>query len=311
MRTFFKIIGSRQALSALILATCIIGCQKAITVEQQPYEERISIESLLQPGEIPKAFVARMVPFFENIQQQTPSSLFVPDAEVVILSDQGSDTLRPDSTYNRFFCRWEPHYIGSAPIRANTRYDLRVTHSGQLYTASTVTNVPVVSIDSVSYTAAFTDIFGGHEGVIVDFTDIPGQDNQYRFLTTRPLTNEHETTDDLEYSSECLDDGETVVVRETGRFVYFDDNRDGAPVRFVAEPAYTQFKDDPSTVYIQSLDEKAAHFYDTLDRQQEANINPFAEPISLYTNIEGTIGIFAAVNLSPPVHFVFPEDHIN
>ena len=102
-----------------------------------------------------------------------------------------------------------------------------------------------------------------------------------------------------------------MVVRETGRFVYFDDNRDGAPVRFVAEPAYTQFKDDPSTVYIQSLDREAAHFYDTLDRQQEANINPFAEPISLYTNIEGAIGIFGAVNLSPPVHFVFPEDHIN
>ncbi len=293
---------------AVLLAS---GCQKAITVEQQPYTEKISIESLLQPGTIPRVYVNRTVPFFVATETQTPSSLFVPDAEVVMASGGEVDIFRADSTFNRFFCRWEPFYVGNIEIRADTQYELRVTHRGRTYTATTTTNVPAVRIDSVSYTSAFTDIYGGHEGVIVDFVDLPNQDNQYRFYTTRPLHNKHETTDDLEYASTCLPDGEFVEVTEVGRFVYFDDNLDGAPVRFVAEPAYTQFEGDESLVYVQSLDEQAAFFYDTLDRQHEANINPFTEPVFLYTNIEGAIGVFGAVNLSPPYPFVFPEDHLN
>lgn len=300
-----------HSLTVLLLGLLAAGCQKTITVEQQPYAEKISIESLLQPGEIPKAYINHTVPFFKNIKGQTPSSLFVPDAQVVIEGNGMADFLVADSTFNRFFCRWEPHYTGTLTIQDNTTYTLHVTHHGRTYTATTVTNVAAVTIDSVSYTAAFVDIYGGHEGVIVDFRDLPNQDNQYRFKTVRPLHNGHETTDDLEYSSTCLPDDEFVEVTEYGRFVYFDDNLDGAPVRFIAEPAYTQFKGDESLVYIQSLDEQVGFFYDTLDRQHEANINPFAEPVFLYTNIEGAIGVFGAVNLSPPIHFVFPEDHLN
>ncbi len=301
---------SRWMLS-IMLGLLAVGCQKAITVEQQPYTPKISIEGLLQPGAIPKIYINRTVPFFRAVETQTASNLFVRDAEVMVASGGTVDFFRADSTFNRFFCRWEPFYIGTTEIRDNTQYELRVVHQGRTYTATTMTNLPTVKIDSVSYTDAFTDIYGGHEGVIVDFMDLLNQDNQYRFYTTRPLTNKHETTDDLEYSSTCLPDGEFVEITEVSRFVYFDDNLDGAPVRFVAEPAYTQFKGDESLVYIQSIDEQVAFFYDTLDRQHEANINPFTEPVFLYTNIEGAIGVFGAVNLSDPVRFIFPEDHIN
>ena len=300
-------------LVAVGLTICLLatGCQKTITLEQQPYTEKISIEGLLQPGEIPKVYVNRTAPFFVNPAGQTASSLFVKDAQIVIEGNGNVDFLEADSTFNQFFCRWEPYYVGQAAILDNTTYELRVTHAGKTYTASAMTNVSAVQIDSVSYTTSFTDIFGGHEGVILDFTDLPNQGNQYRFMISRKLTNEHETTDDLEYSSTCLPDEEVIDVIEYGRFVYFDDNLDGAPVRFVAEPAYTQFQGDESTVFIQSLDEQVGFFYDTLDRQHEANINPFAEPVFLYSNIEGAIGVFGAVNRSAPIPFVFPEDHLN
>ena len=101
---------------------------------------------------------------------------------------------------------------------------------------------------------------------------------------------------------------ETVEVVEIGRFVYFDVNLDGAPVRFVVEPAYTARKDDEGLIYIQSLDKATAEFYDTLDLQREANINPFVEPVFLNSNVEGAIGIFGAVARSVPVRFVFPQD---
>ncbi len=289
-----------------LVLLALSGCIKTIPVEQQPYEEKVVIEGLIQPDSLPKIYVNRSVPFFTR--DQTPSSLFLPDAEVVIVSPDGVDVLEPDSTFDRFWCRYEPFYTGSVPIRADTQYELRVTHRGRTYTATATTNLPAIEIDSLDYVAEFTDIFGGHEGVIVDFMDVPGQANQYRFLMTRPLDNKHETVDDREYASTCLPDGELVSVDEIGRFVYFDKNLDGAPVRFVIEPAYTHRKGDLGFVAIQSLDRQAAEFYDTLDRQREANINPFVEPVFLQSNIEGAIGVFGAANSAPPVRFVFPQD---
>ena len=303
-----------EGTAALFLVSCLLvlaGCQKTIIVEQQAYDESLSIESLLQPGEIPRAYINRTVPFFASIGKETPSSLFLRGVNVVLVGNEITDVFHADSTYNQFFCRWEPFYIGNQPVGENVSYELRVEFRGQTYSASTVTNVSAVEIDSVSYTSAFTDIYGGHEGVIVDFSDLPGEGDNYRFKITRVLNNEHETTDDLEYSSTCLADGEEILIDEFGRFVYFDANLDEAPVRFVAEPAYTQFEGDESFVYIQSLDINVARFYDTLDRQHEANRNPFTEPVFLDSNIEGALGVFGAVNISQPYFFRFPEDHVN
>jgi hypothetical protein len=124
----------------------------------------------------------------------------------------------------------------------------------------------------------------------------------------RVLNNTHETVDDFEYSSTCMADGETMIMKEYSRFVYFDRGVDGAQVRFVVEPAYTHRKGDTGVIYIQSMDLKSAEFYDKLDRQRESNINPFIEPVFLDNKIEGAIGVFGAIAQSPPVDYVFPMD---
>lgn len=293
-----------------ILATALVaaGCTKTIPVTVDTYAPRVAIESLLEPGTTPRVHVNSTVPFFSNAQ--APSELFVRGAEVVISSNLGSETLVADSTYDRFFCRWQPYYQGSQVVQENVEYTLTVSVNGQTYSASTTTDVEPVEIDSVSYTSSFTDLYGGHEGVIVDFMDLAGQANQYRFQMDRPLDNMHETVDDFEIRSVCLDDGETYVVQEIGRFVYFDTNFDGAPVRFVVEPAYTNRKGDPGTVYIQSMDRASAEFYDVLDRQRESNINPFIEPVFLDSKIPGAIGVFGSIAKSAPFPFVFPEDSL-
>lgn len=297
---------TRSLFSVVALGLFLTGCVKTIPVDPGPYEEKIVIESLLQPGDVPTVYLNSSVPFFDD--RSTPSGLFIRGASVVIASDTGADILEPDSVYNRFWCRWEPFYKGSVPIAADTDYRLEIRVDDRMYSAETTTDVEPVEITSTDYVATFTDIYGGHEGVIVDFDDIRGERNWYRFRMDRPLDSRHETVDDFEYSSTCLTGDETAVVREFGRFVYSDDDVDGAPVRFVVEPAYTHYKGDTGTIYIQSLDAAAAEFYDTLDRQREANINPFIEPVFLQSQIEGAIGVFGSVNLSAPVDYVFPED---
>lgn len=289
-----------------LVALYSVGCTKTIPVELDTYEQRVAIEGLLQPGTLPRIFVSRTVPFFTD--GQSPSDLFVRGAQVTIASMDGVDMLVADSVYDSFWCRYELFYSGSIQTRDNIAYTLTVATGGETFTASTTTSVSPVTIDSASYTSNFTDLYGGHEGVIIDFADIAGQPNQYRVRIDRPLSSLHETVDDFEYSSECLGDGETALVKEYGRFVYFDTSFDGAPVRFVVEPAYTHRKDDTAVIYIQSLDLKAAEYFDILDRQRESNINPFIEPVFLESRIDGAIGVFGSANLSPGFPFVFPED---
>ncbi len=292
-----------SVLSAMIFC---VGCVKTITVDPGPYEDKLAIEGLLLPGEAPTVYLNRTVPFFESAT--APSELFIRNTSVFILSVNGVDELVADSTYNKFWCRWEPFYRGSIVIVEDIEYTLNVLWRGESWSATTVTDIDAVTITSTDYVESFTDIYGGHEGVIVDFDDLIGQKNQYRFQMDRPLNNTHETVDDFEISSSCLADGETFTVQEFGRFVYYDTDLDGAPIRFVVEPAYTHFKDDVATVYIQSLNREVADYYDVLDRQREANINPFIEPVFLKTQIPGAIGVFGAINRSLPVHYVFPKD---
>ncbi|MDX1429724.1 MAG: DUF4249 family protein [Rhodothermales bacterium] len=287
-------------------ASVLLGCTKTITVEQQPYEPRLAIESLLMPGQPPRVYLSTTVPFFSSVQ--TPSTLFARGASITIDGPGGADALAADSTFNKFWCRWEPYYEGAIPITQGATYELELAFGGQTFSASAVTDLPAVTIDSVSYVTNFVDIYGGHEGVVVDFVDIPGRADQYRFEMIRLVDSRHETVDDREYSSVCLDEGEVIETPDVGRFVYFDDRLDGAPVRFVVEPAHINFEGDVAFIYVQSLDRNAAEFYDRLDRQRESNINPFIEPVFLNEVAPGLTGVFGAMNRSEPVRFVFPLD---
>ncbi|MBO6573942.1 MAG: DUF4249 family protein [Rhodothermales bacterium] len=295
-----------RATLLVLAALSLLGCKKTIGITEQPYRPTMAIEGLLMPGETPRIYLNETVPFFSS--RLTPSQLFVDDAVVNILGPDGLDQLVVDSTYSRWWCRWEPFYAGSIQIRENATYTLSLTRRGQSYTAEATTNVPAATISDVSYVETFVDIYGGHEGVVVNFDDIPGRSDQYRFEMVRELDTRHETVDDREYRSPCLAEDEKVWQTDVGRFVYFDDRLDGAPVRFVVEPAHTNYKDDKALVYIQSLDREAAEFYERLDRQREANVNPFIEPVFLETGVHGLIGVFSAMNRSEPMPFVFPLD---
>ncbi|NNE69707.1 MAG: DUF4249 family protein [Rhodothermales bacterium] len=290
-----------------VLAVLLMGgCKVNVAVDQQPYTPKLAVEGLIEPGSAPRVYLTTTVPFFTPTQ--TPSSLFVPDASVSILGPDSLDDLVVDSTWSDFWCRWEPFYQGAITVRENADYRLNISHRGEAFTATARTDLPAVRIDTVSYVATFVDIYGGHEGVVVDFMDTPGRPDQYRFEMVRTLDDRHTTVDDREYASTCISEGQQIRQSDVGRFVYFDDRLDGAPVRFVIEPAHINFKGDEATVYIQSLDANVADYYDRLDRQREANVNPFIEPVFLDSQIPGMIGVFGAIRRSPAVHFIFPED---
>ncbi len=297
----------KKILSSLLLAAVcfIIGCQKEIILSQPPYTSRPSIQGLIEPDSIPIIYFNRTIPFFTG--STNTGSLVIRNAIVELTSVNGTDIFYLDSTYDRILCKYFYFYKGTTPILWNTTYNLSITDSVENYTATTTTAISPSTIDSITYTSAFTDIYGEHEGVIVYLKDVPSQVNYYRYEMVRIITDSTKYRE-INLSSYCIG-LDTITITELGRSVYSDQNIDGQEIIIIVEPAYSHYEGLETLVRIQTIDKAAYDFYDQLDKQKLGILNPFVEPTFLKDGQFGNkaIGFFGCKTHSPPLAFVFPE----
>ncbi len=290
MKILFKII--------MVFPFLIInGCEKNIVLPIHNYKSQLSVECILEPDKVPVLYLGKTVSYFDTLS--TNQDLFVDNARVIISSIQSKDTLKVASKYNYYRCQQEYFYQGAVPVVLGRVYHLRIEHDGNIYEADTETNVRPVQIDSVSYVANFSDLYGEHEGVVVHFTDLPNEQNYYRYRMDRVLTQSQKDIPNCATGP--------YAATELGRSVYFDTNVDGAHLTIVIEPAFKHNAGDTAHIYLQTLDAASARFFDDLDRQKSAKINPFIEPVFITSNIPGAFGIFGACNYSDAVNFTYPE----
>lgn len=289
---------------AIIGIVILYSCQKDIKLKPLQSENQLSIECILIPGQIPQLFLQSSVSFFSP--NTTPSQLFVRGASVSI-TGSSTDNLVADSVFDNFRCRWIPFYKGAILSQMGQTYNLSVTYDGKTYTASTTIDQPKVSISTTSYVAEFHDVYGAHEGVIVNFTDVAGTENFYRYQMSRAIDSSVYGASNLGLIHSTCTNGAFFYIREFSRSIYFDKGLDGQNMQLVVEPAYGHGQGDTAFVFVQSLDKNSAEFYDNLDKQKLAQYNPFIEPVFLKTKITGCIGVFGSAVVSDSLLFVYPE----
>lgn len=288
----------------LLVILLFNSCQKDIKIAPLPYESQLSIECILYPGKVPQLYLSKSVPFFDS--NSTPSQLFVHDA-VVTITGNSVDNLVADSVFDNFRCRWVPFYKGSIPAVIGETYTLSVTYAGKTYTSTTTINQPKATISSTDFVHSFHDVYGDHEGVIMNFNDIAGSENFYRFQMNRVVDSTVYGASNLGLvHSTCIGSGHFNYT-ELGRSIYFDKGLDGQSMQFVIEPALKHKQGDVTYLFLQSLDKNSAEFYDNIDKQKLAQLNPFVEPVYLKTKIEGCIGVFGSAVISDSVLFIYPE----
>ncbi len=291
-------------LFGMFLLLFVSSCEKIISVPVQPYTPSLSIECMLVPGEVPTLYLSHSTAYFST--QITPQDLFVSDASVTIKSGDRTDVLVPTMGRDSFLCQPTFFYRGRIVSQPGQSYTLTVTEGGQTYTARTTITQQQPTIDSVGYVPVFKDIYGEHEGVVVNFTDIAGQANAYRYEMRRQIDSTARKTEST-YRSEC-NGANLFGVTEVGRAIYFDTGTgDGRANSVTVEPTFTHHRGSTGVIYLQAMDPASGRFYDQLDRQKLATSNPFIEPVFLTSNIPGCMGVFGHFVRSKPVPFVFPE----
>lgn len=300
----------KRILFTVITGLLFITCKKDITINFPPnHTSHVFIEGMLYPGQKPQIFISKSNSFFSS--KVTPQQVFAREAVVKISSGTSVDVLVPDSTYNKFRCRWEPFYRGNIAAEYGKAYTLEVNFEGKTYTASTTINQKPVTIQSIEYTPEFFDAYGGHDGVIIRIMDHPGTQDFYRFQMNRMIDSSVKHAHALDrFINTCVSGpGEKFFVKDIGRIVFSDENADGENIVMTIEVSYEYDKGDKGWVFMQSLDKNSAEFYKDLDDQLQAIYNPFVEPVLVNSKIKGAIGVFGSAVLSDSVLFVYPRDN--
>lgn len=292
----------------LVVLSLLSACQKEVNIKPiSTYTGQLFIESVLFPGKQPQVFLNRSVPFFSD--GVTPQELFVRNATVSLVGSFGSETLVADSTFDYFRCRWVPYYTGANTPQQGGTYELIVTYQGETYTATTTIDQSAVQIESIEYIEEFFDVYGGHDGVKITLTDAKGAGNFYRYQMNRMMDNTRLHAHVLDVIVSDCTDGELFPTTDYGRTIFSDENIDGQQMELLIEVSFEYKQGDSTWIFIQSLDENSADFYQQLDNQLQSLINPFIEPVFIKSKIDGALGVFGSAVLSDSVLFVYPQDN--
>ena len=280
-----------------------IACEKTITLKQQPYRSKLSIQGLITPNQKPQIYLNRTVPYFDP--KVNTRELTVDNAEVTLNDGAANYTLNFDSSYNYHYCRYDYFYSYPQKIQSNKTYTLTVGFNGTIYSAQATTNQSKVPITSINYVLIFKDLYGEHEGVNIGYTDKPGEENYYRYEMSRLIDSSVKSVDAVK--SNCTF-GEKYYVKEVGRTIYADKNVEGLALTFTFEPNFSHKLNDTTYIRLQTVDKNIYNFYYNLDRQKLAQYNPFVEPVFIAPGqFTGAIGVFGAYEVSDSVKFIYPE----
>ncbi len=293
-------------LTIIVSAFLLLSCEKVITITPPPYVGKVSIQSMLEPGNVPIVYFNKTVPYFDP--KINFADLVIRNAAIKITDGATTDVLQLDSVYDKVYCEYNYYYKGTLPVQINKTYTLTILNGADTYTASCSTsNISKSSIDSTSYTANYKDLYGEHEGVIVYFRDVPAQANYYRYEMDRFIDTATKKAE-VKIVSPCLG-RDSVQVQELGRSVFSDVGQDGQQLKIVIEPAYSHLPGTKGNIRIQSIDKNAFDFFDQLDKQKLSQFNPFIEPVFLRDGQFGNkaIGYFSAMVKSNAAPFIYPE----
>lgn len=264
------------SLSALFFASC--NLEQTIDIDLPEYDNQIMVECYLIPGEPFALALTRSAGFFDAFPSGDDflESILVDSAQVFIRYDDQevelSNLLFFDQETGRAF-----NYISLVPIPVNydSEFELAITlPDGETITGKTKI-VPPVPIDSI--VVEFDEIRDSLARALVYFEDDPSATNYYRQILTQ-----NSFMDSIPYQDFAFDDG-------------FSDSTT------IAIGTIPDFKE--GDVLYSTLIHISRDYYDFINSiflSVESNGNPFGQPSTILSNVEGSnnpLGVFTGFTI--------------
>jgi hypothetical protein len=180
------------------------------------------------------------------------------------------------------------------PVLAGQTYTLSVTTPDH-YTVTGNCTVPLttgVAVTDLAHSIRKHTWWTGGEYdehvLTFKWQDAPGRENFYHPVAEREYRNPD--------SPQLLRDG----MNGDGKVYFSDQSKDG--LVFTASRSFSMMPGQPDprpanlNVYLAVTDRAYYLYHQSLDQHEDSNGNPFAEPVLIYSNVTGGLGIFSAYN---------------
>jgi hypothetical protein len=270
--------------SVLLLAA---GCEKDANVKLPEVEPKLVVTSFLSPQDtLIKVWIKKTRPIFESYDVNTSDA--VADATVIISDGTASATLAFDPTGSNNGYYKIPAAV--FPIVENKTYSLSVsTPDGK--SASAVTTVPSFSIVTFNANISYVTLdstatnYKRQYDIVCSWDDVPGSGSKYRIVVMK-AEYDHFLGDTLYYV--FMDD-----------FVN-DEGKEGTRMEFKYQrTAYYYDYASANTnligynIYLYQINDEYLKYHKTV---RSSGDDPFSEPVLVYSNITGGLGVFSAYN---------------
>ncbi len=253
----------------LLLVASLGGCnmEKEIDLNLPQFNSQIAVECYLEAGKPYRATIMESTSYFDR-----PEPIIIPDAVVIITHNGQADTLSYSPGYDRetekFFTHGSEKIVSGNP---GDTYALEVFDSRGRKVTGTARFLQAVPIDTIELK------YNSEKKValLTAFTDEGSTENFYRYLVHKDSLSSRKRQTDFE-SSDRIYNGKKYVFGSSYRY----------------DPKDTLF------VTLYHIEKPYYEFMNTLDAAQDANGNPFAQPIALKSTVQGGIGVFTSLSYS-------------
>lgn len=255
-------------LSIALLGVLCFACerQNEVDLDLPPHEGEMIVECYLEPGKPYRALVSRTMDFFESEELEG-----VNGAVVKISSAEGSYKLSnfvdADTLYKKVFNYGHPD---SVVFQEGAEYELTIELDGKLSVSGRAKFLPKVSFGGYNYKYGADTL----AALFLSVDDNAAEENFYR-LVLRGTQPEFGTTYD-----EIFTDG------------------DAANGKLSIHTPYVLKEGWTVVVNLYHIDKTYYNFLRSVKKARDTNYNPFMQPASLESGLEGTTGIFTTISLT-------------
>jgi len=252
---------------AILIMTISVSCQKKIALLLPAYDSQITMEMYLEQGTILKCLLTESLPYTDTVINRP-----LDDAMVIFSDGFTSDTLQNKDLHDWEYGRWY-NYALHKRLAADTAktYTLTIADKQKrTVKASTRFNQRLVYIDKLI--SKPLDQTAGRYSVGVVIQDPPGTEDFYRLMIAKQLNDFNASPTDM-YMSDLSFNGKSFSI--------------------FSEEGYA--KGDTVIVRLYSLQKEHYDYVQSVKGARLSNFNPLVQPSQIKSNIEGGLGIFAAI----------------
>lgn len=252
----------------LSLPLLLLSCEmkQDVVLDLPLAEQEIIVECYLEPGGEYRALVTKSLDFYQAAQLEG-----VDTAQIILSSGNEEIKLwnlrQADTLYNKVYNYWNSEII---EYEEGKEYQISISFNGKTRVSGKTRFLPRPEVKNISFSFKNDTT----AAALIKVEDDPAEKNFYR-VVIRGTNPEYAPTYDETWTDETALNGTLLI--ETP---------------YLFEGGWDQ------AVNIFHIEEEYYHFLESVQQARDANYNPFMQPSSINSTLDGATGVFTAISLS-------------